>query len=542
MRISAVVRHADGTLGLEDLVVASGDADAVVLSLLADPRVIAAGPVHERRLVDVAVDDPMSSSQWGWRRLGGPELPRLGDGSGLVVAVLDTGVDASHPDLAGRVLPGWDSMDAQGDGRRDPNGHGTHVAGILGAEAGNDEGIAGVAPGVQILPVRVLDASGNGDDDELALGIIWAVDNGADILNLSIGGAVPSTLLEGAIDHALANGVLVVVAAGNDGATGNAPSYPAAYPQVLAVSSTDSSDRRSIFSNTGSYVDIAAPGSWIVSTWPGGRYQTSSGTSMAAPFVAGSAALLQARTGLRGAELGDRLEDGAIDIGAPGDDVEFGAGLVNPLAEFGVVPAPLPPEERSPVIPGLPALPQLPALPEVSLPSLPPLASPQMPALPQLPSPPLPRMPDLPTFERPRSPEIPSASPPSASVPVPPSLPGTPALAPPALPEGSTPTAPVVSPTPAARNARRQVLLVLAPPRSRQGGVREVRVSLEGARPLVARQRVTVSIGSYRREVVTDWDGVATVRIPAPLRGTLRAEFPGSPAVLPAVVELRLPG
>ena len=519
VRITAIVRLADGSLGLEEHVVARDAITAAVERLTADPRVIAAGPVHERSLVDTAAgSDPLESSQWGWRRLGGSELGRLGDGSGLVVAVLDTGVDANHPDLAGRVLPGWDSMNPEGDGRTDPNGHGTHVAGILGAARGNGEGISGVAPGVQILPVRVLDETGNGDDDELALGIIWAVDNGADILNLSIGGAIPSTLLEGAIDHALANGVLVVVAAGNDGATGNEPSYPAAYRQVLAVGSTDSSDRRSIFSNTGGYLDVAAPGSWIVSTWPGGRYQTSSGTSMAAPFVAGAAALLQARTGLQGAELGARLVADATDLGSTGFDEEFGAGLVNPLATIGIVPAPIPVDERAPVIPGLPPLPAMPELPAVSLPALPPLPDVTLPPLV------LPARPPLPTTGTPLTPELPVVVPPKA----------------PSRPPAGAPSAPSDTPT-GIRDARQSVRLVVGASISRTGGVREVRVTLVGPRPLVARQRLVLSVGSYRREVLTDWNGVARVRVPRSLTGTLRVEFPGSPAVRAVTGETTLP-
>lgn len=515
IRVTAVVRLPDGSLGLEEHVVAKDDLDAEVARLTAEARVLAAGPVHERALVGrIGAGDPLESSQWGWRRLGGGELARLGDGSGLVVAVLDTGVDASHPDLAGRVLPGWDSMNPEGDGRSDPNGHGTHVAGILGATSGNGEGVSGVAPGVQILPVRVLDASGNGDDDELALGIIWAVDNGADILNLSIGGAIPSTLLEGAIDHALANGVLVVVAAGNDGATGNVPSYPAAYRQVLAVGSTDSSDRRSIFSNTGEYLDIAAPGSWIVSTWPGGRYQTSSGTSMAAPFVAGAAALLQARTGLRGNELAARLVADATDLGPVGADTEFGAGLVNPLAAIGVVPEPIPVGDRSPVIPGLPPLPPMPALPELALPELPALPEVSLPSLPVL------ARPEIPTPVAPVTPRLPDAVTPEKPVTVP---------ANPADPQRSAP--------PRASDARQTVRVAVGPVVLRRGGVREVKVSLEGARPLVARQRLVVSVGSYRREVLTGWDGSARVRIPSNRVGVLRVEFAGSPAVRPATAE-----
>lgn len=531
--ITAVVRLPDGSLSLDEHVVAGTEVARLLAALAVDPSVLTAGPVHERSLVDVrsAGSDPLAASQWGWRRLGGDRLSAVGDGSGLVVAVLDTGVDADHPDLDGRVLSGWDSMVEGGDGRVDPNGHGTHVAGILAAAAGNDVGIGGVAPGVSILPVRVLDETGNGDDDELALGIIWAVDHGADIMNLSIGGAVPSTLLEGAIDYALDAGVLVVVAAGNSGAMGNEPSYPAAYRQVLAVGSTDSSDRRSIFSNTGGYVDIAAPGSWIVSTWPGGRYQTSSGTSMAAPFVAGAAALLQQRTGLQGRALADRLVLDATDLGPSGRDDEFGAGLVNPLAVIGEVPAPIPPGERAPVIPGLPplpSLPELPPLPELAPPRLPEVTPPTLPALPPL------ALPELParTPPSPGSPQVPSPVDPSVPLPGVPSVPSVPVLVPGRLPGD----------VPSVRDVRPQVAVKVDRVVPAGRSLREVRVVLEGPRPLVARQRLVLTSGRFRREMVTDWSGAAVVRVPSSLRGVLRVEFPGSVSVRPAFAETRLPG
>jgi len=500
--ISVVSRRTDGGIELAHVRSSRTALAADLRRLDGDPRTITAGVSQERSLVTVVPNDPLLGSQWGWRRLGGPSLRTVGDGGTLVVAVLDTGVDAAHPDLAGRVLAGWDSMNPAGDGRRDPNGHGTHVAGIIAAGVDNAEGIAGVAPGVRILPVRVLDASGNGDDDELALGIIWAVDHGADILNLSIGGAVPSALLEGAIDYALDAGVLVVVAAGNAGASGNVPSYPAAYPQVLAVGATDSADRRAIFSNTGSYLDIAAPGSWIVSTWPGGRYQTSSGTSMAAPFVSAAAALVQARTGLRGRALGVRLVADAVDLGTPGRDDEFGAGLVNPLALIGAVPEPIPVGERSPVIPGMPLLPALPALPEM----------PALPALPALPAmtPSVPRLPTRPVPEAPR--------PPDRRAP-------------------DRPAHPVRPPTP--RDLRREVVLTATSGPGRGGG-HLVLVELAGPTPLVVRQRVLVTFASTRRSVLTDWSGRARVAVPASFRGPVRIEVVGSSSTRPVATEILL--
>jgi hypothetical protein len=236
---------------------------------------------------------------------------------------------------------------------------------------------------------------------------------------------------------------------------------------------------------------------------------------MAAPFVAGSAALVQSRTGLQGNELATRLIAGAIDLGASGRDDEFGAGLVNPLATIGVVPEPIPAGERSPVLPGLPQLPELPPLPEVVMPELPPL-------------PPL-TPPSLPPLVRPTPPSLPALPSPGVSAPPRPESPTTPGGT---VPPASTP--------PGARDVRQSVKVSLGGAIRRSGGAQEFTVSLEGPRALVVRQRLIITVGSYRREVVTDWSGTARVRLPGSLTGTLRVEFPGSTAVRPAFAERRL--
>ena len=513
VEVSVIVRLASGSIALEHHKVPLASLADELARLAGSRDVLAVGRSQQRSLLEpmtTTVNDPLVGSQWGWSRLGGPELLDLGNGEGVIVAVLDTGVDATHPDLDGRVLTGWDSMDPSGDGRHDPNGHGTHVAGIIAATVNNSLGISGVAAGVTVLPVRVLDASGQGDDDELAYGIIWAVDNGAHIINMSIGGAVPSTLLEGAIDYAIQRDVLVVVAAGNDGAFANEPSYPAAYQQVLAVAATDSSDRRAIFSNSGPYVDIAAPGSWIVSTWPGGRYQSSSGTSMAAPFVAAAAALVQARTGVRGSALADRLVGGAIDLGVSGWDEYFGAGLVNPLSELGRQPAPVPPENRAPVLPGLPTLPRL------TLPELPALTRPPAPTVPTLRPPTLPSV-VVPPYQMPSLPVL--VRPPLIELPALPSLPSS--------PESDTPRV--------ALDPRTEINMKVTTRRVRGG--QRVEVQLLGPRALVARQRLVVTMGGVKRQVLTDWKGRTVVLLNAPA-ASLLVELTGSKVIQPSRVLL----
>lgn len=354
--------------------------------------------------------DPMRSRQWGYDRLASERTSPKGEfGAGVTVAVIDTGVDAAHPELTGRVLEGKDFVSPSGDGRSDANGHGTHVSGVIAAASGNGEGIAGIAPKVKILPVRVLDKTGWGDDAQVAEGIVWAVDNGADILNLSLGTHDPNPLMRTAVNYAQERGVLVVAAAGNDGSSGP-KSYPAAWESVLAVAATTAMDTVASFSTAGDYVDVAAPGSLIMSTVPGG-YAPMSGTSMATPHVAAAAALLMA-SGYRAEQAHTRLLETAIDLAPRGIDDRTGRGLIDPARALGLdpidppgtgpalpeLPSPTMPNPGQPGTPQLPELPELPALPEPTLPN-PTLPNPTLPN-PTLPNPTLPN----PTPPRPGDP------------------------------------------------------------------------------------------------------------------------------------------
>ncbi len=248
----------------------------------------------------------------------------------LLVAVLDTGADFTHPDLAGKLVPGWDFVNNDPD-PADDNGHGTHVAGIIAAATHNGEGIAGVAFNTRVLVVKVLNAQGSGFYSTIAQGIVFAADQGARILNLSLRGTVPSNVLADAVAYAQSKGALLVAAAGNDGQ--NTPVYPAAYPGVLAVAATDWNDQRWSLSNYGDYVDLAAPGVAILSTdWTGGvgPYAMRSGTSIAAPHVAGVAALMLAvNPNLTAADLAALLTSTAEDLGDPGRDPYYGYGRLD---------------------------------------------------------------------------------------------------------------------------------------------------------------------------------------------------------------------
>jgi type VII secretion-associated serine protease mycosin len=287
-------------------------------------------PVH----ADAAPsNDPGRSGQWALDRFAAEDVWTTNTGVGVTVAVVDSGIDASHPDLTGRVLPGTDLVTGTGDGSADGYGHGTHVAGIIAATAGNGIGVAGLAPGVALLPVRVLDDSGTGWSSTTAAGIIWAVDHGAQVVNLSLGSTVPSAVSQQAVDYASAHGVLVVAAVGNGRDTGNLANYPAAYDGVLGVGATDQADASASFSTTGASVDVAAPGVSIESTYKGAAYATMSGTSMATPYVSASAALLKAANpALAPADLTRLLEQSATDLGAAGRDDQTGFGLVSPGA------------------------------------------------------------------------------------------------------------------------------------------------------------------------------------------------------------------
>lgn len=281
----------------------------------------------------VASTDSLRNSQWALDRLTAEKTwSNYSTGAGTVVAVIDTGVAGSHPDLAGQLTTaGADYVADSGNGRTDPHGHGTHVAGIVAAVRGNGVGIAGLAPSSKVMPIRVLDEKGSGWSSDIAKGIIYAADHGADVANLSLGGTNQDSPTQTAVNYAMSKGIVVAAAAGNARALDNATNYPAAYPGVLAVASTERDDTSSTFSNTGTYLDIAAPGGRILSTVPGG-YGYMSGTSMATPYVAATAALVADITGgtLTTEQFERRLTESAWDLGPAGWDKEFGYGLANP--------------------------------------------------------------------------------------------------------------------------------------------------------------------------------------------------------------------
>jgi subtilisin family serine protease len=229
---------------------------------------------------------------WAESLLGIPGVWTSTMGEGVKVAVLDTGVDQDHPDLKTAIIG---TKDFTGDGVEDKNGHGTHCAGVIGARL-NEVGFVGVAPKSQILVGKVLGNDGRGSLSWIADGIDWAVDQGAHIISMSLGGPSSSHLLFQAIHTALAKGVFIICAAGNEGSLfQNSIGYPGRYGGVITVAAHDRNGNRSGFSSRGGEIDVMAPGLNIWSTYKDGGYAELSGTSMATPFVAGLAALIAAK-------------------------------------------------------------------------------------------------------------------------------------------------------------------------------------------------------------------------------------------------------
>jgi serine protease len=286
--------------------------------------------------------DPLRSHQWGLDLIHADAAHPVSTGAGATVAVIDTGIDAAHPDLAGRIVAGYDFVDNDST-PQDGNGHGTHVSGIVAADAGNGIGVDSVAPGASIMPVRVLDDNGSGSDADVAKGIDWATDHGANVINLSLGGSVPTAglglpdAMTPAIQHALDRGVVVVAAAGNDGLPFCENNSFGG--RVLCVGAVDKRENRSFFSSFGQGLSLVAPGGSgapgtdedVLSTWDDGGYQELAGTSQATPHVSGVAALLVS-LGVRGQAAVQRILATATDLGPPGPDAQFGAGLVNAQA------------------------------------------------------------------------------------------------------------------------------------------------------------------------------------------------------------------
>jgi thermitase len=274
---------------------------------------------------DLIPNDPWYANwEWHLRKIQAPSAWSINTGSAnVVIAVLDTGVDGAHADLSSKLISGWNVYDNNSD-TRDVNGHGTLVAGVAAASSNNGMGVASVAWSCRIMPVRISDTNGFASFSSMASGLAWAADHGARVANLSYRASASSTV-GAAAQYFLSRGGVVAVAAGNEGVFDSSPDNP----YLLTVGGTDSNDLLYAWSNTGNNLDLVAPGS-AYTTVKGGGYSAASGTSIAAPIVAGLAALVvSANPNLTGDEVQTILKQSTDELGAPGWDSSFGWGRVN---------------------------------------------------------------------------------------------------------------------------------------------------------------------------------------------------------------------
>lgn len=361
--------------------------EAAVSRLAAVGEVEVAEPNRYREAC-VIPNDPSYPQQWGLAKINCPVAwDRTTGSANVTVAVVDTGVDLNHPQLAPLLLPGRDLVDwgpnpgppkpgwvFEGDfagvdnDPQDEVGHGTHVAGTISCLSNDGIGVAGVTWQCRLLPVRVLarvrntatgQVSGLGSSADIAAGIIWAADHGAQVVNLSLSGKVDTTVERNAVAYAVSRGVVVVAAMGNDG-TGT-PSYPAAYPDVIAVGAVNATDQRPFWSQYGSHIDVAAPGVNVLSTYWDDTYDVLQGTSMASPHVAGVAALiLSCNSTIPAAQVGQIIRDTARPLrDKPADPVPndwYGSGLVDASAALDRACPPRPTDIIGPCRPSFPVL------------------------------------------------------------------------------------------------------------------------------------------------------------------------------------------
>jgi len=273
-------------------------------------------------------NDPTYSQEWHLQTIQAPSAWDVTTGSSSVpIAMIDSGVDPTHPDLASKLIPGWSFLTGTAD-THDVLGHGTQTAGTAAAIGNNALGVAGVAWQNPIMPLVVLNSSDWASYSDIANAIMYAADHKVRIVNISIGGSSSSSALQSAVDYAWSKGTVVFAAAGNY--SNSSPIYPAACTNVVAVGATDSNDTLAYFSSYGSYVDLTAPGVNIMTTLNGGGYAGVSGTSFSSPIAAGVAALVLSRnSSLSAQQLVTLLEQNSDDLGAAGYDQTFGWGRVN---------------------------------------------------------------------------------------------------------------------------------------------------------------------------------------------------------------------
>lgn len=335
-KLGFTVTHSWPQIGAAAIRVDKGALDTVrsaLTSRAAGGSVVSAQPAQQAYL-DAMPNDPSFGEQYGMKLINAPGAWAIQPGKkSIVIALVDTGVDLSHPDLKDRLIPGRNMIDPSKP-PQDEDDHGTHTAGIAGAAANNGVGVVGVAPGVSLMPVKALGAGGN--EATITDGVMWAADHGANVITMSLGLYKRSPVFEKALGYALAKGITITASAGNNNAENDpetAPHLPSTYPGVIEVAATDAADQKASFSNFGKTVTVAAPGVNILSTVPGGGYAKMSGTSMAAPHAAGVAALiLSNHPDWKPAQVKAAMEQSAKDFGKPGFDPIYGFGRIDAFA------------------------------------------------------------------------------------------------------------------------------------------------------------------------------------------------------------------
>lgn len=302
--------------------------EAIEAALRKNPKVafVEKNFVAEANLVP---NDPSFSNQWHLPKVSAPAAWDLTTGSSsITVAVIDSGVDPSHPDLSNKLVPGYNFLGGSTSDTHDVYGHGTAVAGVIGADTNSGIGVAGLGWNTTIMPLVVVNSSNVATYADIASAINYAADHKAKVINMSLGGTSYSSTLQSAVDYAWSKGLVVVAAAGNN--SSSAGFYPAALNNVVAVSATDNNDNLAGFSNFGNWIAVSAPGTYIYTTNNGGGYGNWQGTSFSSPQVAAVAALLFAENAsLSNQQVVDLIKSNSDDLGTAGFDTSFGWGRLN---------------------------------------------------------------------------------------------------------------------------------------------------------------------------------------------------------------------
>ncbi len=348
-KASMIAHHA--SLGISVLRVDPAHRDEIIRSLEASGQFNFVEPDYLAK-VEMTPTDPGFAQQWHLATIQAPSAWNLTTGSSTPIALVDSGVDPTHPDLGPKLVPGWNFL-AGNTTVLDTMGHGTTTAGALAAIGDNGVGIAGVTWNNPIMPLIVVDSTGYASYSSIASAISYAADHGARIVNVSIGGTTPSSTLQNAVNYAWSKGTVVFASAGNGGQ--NAPYYPAGCQNAVAVGATDANDSVPYWSNYGSFVALTAPGVNIYTTASGGGYTYMSGTSYSSPIAAGVAALVLAQApSLSASALVTLLEQNSDDLGTAGYDIYYGYGRVNAYraVNAAAVPVSLPPPVTTITAPG----------------------------------------------------------------------------------------------------------------------------------------------------------------------------------------------